>query len=110
MEGKLITDDIRNSTPPDVDGHSGRCRDCDAAVGEEHGPDCGAARCLATGLQRLGCRRGHDCGRDLWTGWWPGELDCERLGWFDKYGYHDLNRLYIEAVWDPERCMWVERS
>jgi hypothetical protein len=105
-----MTDDNEQPTPLPAAAHSERCRDCDAAVGEAHQPICWTARCLATGLRRVDCPGGHDCGRDLWTGWWPGDLDCERLGWFDQYGHHDLNRLYTEAVWDPDRCMWVRRT
>jgi hypothetical protein len=52
-------------------------------------------------------RSEHDCGRDVWTGWWPGQVDCERLGWMIGPGLPDLNRLYTEATWDAERCAWV---
>lgn len=89
-----------------------RCPDCDVAVGEAHVFDeydggCDVARCLVTGLQRLGCEADHDCGRDVWTGWWPGQVDCERLGWMLGPGLPDLNRLYTEATWDAQRCAWV---
>lgn len=33
------------------------------------------------GLQRLSCELNHNCGKDTWSGRWPGETDCERLGW-----------------------------
>jgi hypothetical protein len=51
------------------------CPDC--AVGEAHEYDeydggCDVARCLVTGLQRPMCDLDHDCGRDVWSGWWPG--------------------------------------
>ena len=67
--------------------HSERCRDCDAAVGEAHQPICWTARCLATGLRRIDCpvkhdpTVTHDCGQDLWTGWWPGEIFSELKPW-----------------------------
>jgi hypothetical protein len=94
-----------------------RCPDCAVAVGQPHIQDevdggCDVARCLVTGLQRLMCdREGHDeCGQDVWTGWWPGQLDCQRLGWMLGPGLPDLNRLYTEAVWDRARGSWVTRA
>lgn len=89
------------------------CPDCAVAVGEPHEYDeydggCDVARCLVTGLQRLMCDLDHDCGRDVWTGWWPGLVDCEQLGWMIGPGLPDLNRLYTEATWDPARCLWVK--
>jgi hypothetical protein len=55
------------------------CLDCAVAVGEAHVYDeydggCAVAQCLVTGLQQLMCEADHDCGRDVWTGWWPGQL------------------------------------
>ncbi|PXY18287.1 hypothetical protein [Prauserella flavalba] len=92
-----------------------RCPDCDVEVGEAHIYDevdggCDVARCLVTGYQRLMCDLDHDCGRDVWTGWWPGQIDCERLGWMLGPGFPDLNRLYTEGIWDAERCAWVKPS
>lgn len=74
----------------------------------------------------------HNCGKDVWTGRWPGEEDAERLGWWvywdgpspergwdyrgrgwvrvsaDHPGAQpDLNRLVREATWDRETCRWV---
>jgi hypothetical protein len=46
------------------------CPDCGVAVGEAHiydevdGGGCDVARCLVTGLQRIGCDAAHDCGCD----------------------------------------------
>jgi hypothetical protein len=53
------------------------CPDRAVVVGEPHVDDeydggCDVARCLETGRQRLMCDLDHDCGRDIWTGWWPG--------------------------------------
>lgn len=58
-----------------------RCPDCEVAISRPHVDGCDVARCLRTGLQRLSCERNHNCGKDTWSGRWPGETDCERLGW-----------------------------
>lgn len=100
---------------PRLLGFEATCPDCAVAVGEPHVYDecdggCDVARCLDTGLQRLLCDLDHDrdCGRDIWTGWWPGLVDCEQFGWMHGPGFPDLNRLYTEATWDRARCAWVK--
>ena len=110
----LIDDEERS-----IDG--GPCPDCDAAIGEEH-DDCDVARCLHTGLSRLGCDgEGHDCGQDVWTGRWPGDAECEEFGWYavgppwvscppgTPGAGPDLNRLATEARWDRDQRRWVKR-
>ena len=110
-------------------GTLARCHGCGAAVGEVHDKVCDVARCCATGLQYASCDHAaalpvsHK--PDVWTGRWPGEEDCERLGWFSHLmpgdgwvacGPHhpgaqpDLNRLYAEAEWDPIAGHWVAQS
>jgi hypothetical protein len=90
------------------------CPDCAVAIGEPHlvdgrGGGCEVARCLVTGLQRVMCQADHDdCGLDLWTGRWPGVLECEQFGWMLGPDFPDLNRLYGEATWDPVRFTWVK--
>ena len=113
------------------------CHDCGALPGEAHEDGCDVARCLWTGMQRLSCSEfgwtdppegepgpAHDCGQDVWTGTWPGEADCIRLGWYSKFtpsgwvqcGPDDpeagpnLNRLAIDARWDRETHRWELRS
>lgn len=57
-----------------------RCPDCAVAVGELHVYDENDGGCdvgTVTGLQRLMCDADHDCGRNVWTGWWPGQLFSE---------------------------------
>lgn len=113
------------------------CPDCAAPVGFEHDDGCDVARCLYTGGQRISCDEWadedvelfdetHDCGRDVWTGEWPGKADCRRLGLWcrdgdrsrgepsfvpcapdDEGAMPDLNRLREGAFrWDPITCWW----
>lgn len=128
------------------DTPSSSCPDCATAPGSEHAEGCDVARCMAYGSQRIQCQPGarmvvrgvypwggvdvdwevdgHDCGRDVWSGRWPGQAECEELGFwavFVPYGnpswrpvpagtpgaVHDLNRLAAEASWDAERRRWV---
>lgn len=101
------------------------CPDCAAQPGQPHDDGCDVARCLASGVQRLGCGC-HDCGHDVWSGRWPGDADAERLGWYayfvpngnpswvpcaaDHPGARpDLNRLQIEGRWNPELLRWEAR-
>jgi hypothetical protein len=111
--GDNTTDNAAQPTESRLIDYQDRCPDCDVAVGEAHSYDevnggCDVARCLVTGLQRLSCGHSHDCGHDVWSGRWPGQLDCERLGWMIGPGLPDLNRLYVEATWDAERCAWAK--
>jgi hypothetical protein len=96
-----------------------------------HQDGCDVARCLRSGGQRVLCpAQGtdfHDCGREVWTGWWPGEWECREWGWFsrwvppEEYQVHgrwercgadhpgaseDLNRLHTHAHWDPVAGRW----
>ncbi|PSL51377.1 hypothetical protein B0I31_1216 [Saccharothrix carnea] len=83
-----------------------QCPDCEVATGQPHVEGCDVARCLRTGLQRLSCEHEHDCGKDTWSGRWPGEVDCERFGWMIGPGLPDLNRLLTEATWNPATEQW----
>lgn len=112
-----------------------RCGDCYVKPGEPHDDGCDVARCLVTGLQRLqcsgihfheavapGCYTPRDCGRDIWTGRWPGDDDAIALGWYSVFrpgdggwvrcdkdtpdAVPDLNRLATEARWDRESASW----
>lgn len=67
-----------------------------------------------------------DAPRLPWTGRWPGEAECEEFGWFsrwkkDRSGWErcgptdagagpDLNRLYVDAVWDKTKGRFVRRE
>jgi hypothetical protein len=109
------------------------CPDCQVAVGQPHDHGCDVARCLATGGQRLSCELADDwgeqhdsCGQDVWTGHWPGTVECAEFGWWvqDRCGeglgftpcapnapgaIEDLNRLYYDARWDRAAERWVLR-
>jgi hypothetical protein len=117
-----------------------RCPDCQVTVGAQHDNGCDVARCLWTGLQRLSCQwfgldpvlTEHDCGGDVWTGHWPGEVEATSLGfwciwdgpdpergwdytgrgWVRVTADHpeaqpDLNRLVTEARWDRRQQRWT---
>lgn len=108
------------------------CPDCWAEPGSPHTIGCDVARCPACGTQRLQCHE-HDEDRSLdalaiWTGRWPGEVECEREGlwcvWRPYNGgwvpcepghpeaHPDMNTLRIaagrrELVWSREHQQWV---
>lgn len=65
----------------------------------------------------------HDCGKDVWTGEWPGDAEAREFGWYSKFipgegwvqttvddpdASPDLNRLIAEAKWDPDQRRWVQ--
>lgn len=122
------------------------CQDCGARPGEAHGGGCDTAVCVHTGQQRIQCgigvpeftgpvltgwrdydpHPGEDCGQDIWTGHWPGELDAIRLGWWCYFApgqdpswvrcgpdhpqaLPDLNRLAIDGKWDKDLRRWETR-
>ncbi len=102
------------------------CPDCAVAVGAQHEGGCDVARCLQTGRQRLSGDGNHDCGDDVWTGEWPGDVECREFGWWvqdrcaEGMGWvpcspdapgatEDLNRLSRDARWDVGRRRWVLR-
>ncbi|PWK84491.1 hypothetical protein C8D88_108106 [Lentzea atacamensis] len=94
----------------DLSAPQPRCPDCEVAIGQPHIEGCDVAMCLRTGLQRLSCERNHNCGKDIWSGRWPGETDCERLGWMIGPGLPDLNRLFTTATWNPVTQQWDAAS
>jgi len=57
------------------------CHDCGVAPGSAHKPGCGTARCLVCGGQRLSCECPDNEGYgDIWTGLWPGTIECYEYG------------------------------
>ena len=103
------------------------CGDCGVKAGGVHDDGCDVARCMATGQQRLSCDGGHDCGRGVWTGEWPGDAECREFGWWvqdrceEGLGFvpcapdapeamPDLNRLARDAYWDATTGRWRKRE
>jgi hypothetical protein len=85
------------------------CSGCSATIGEEHGPYCDVARCLPTGAQRAyrdhvimngGIPENHDCGKDIWTGYYPGEKEAAEYG-VPVMVLKELGR------WDADKLAWV---
>lgn len=88
------------------------CGDCGVTPGQMHEENCDVARCKNCGMQLLlhsGCEEPENT---LWTGIWPGVVECRVLGWYtDENSFwgrtEDLNR-YVRAlvrgelVWDRE--------
>ncbi|UUV28590.1 hypothetical protein NQK81_27845 [Amycolatopsis roodepoortensis] len=99
------------STPPmNSSGTSSlepSCPDCHAEIGQVHLEWCDVARCLATGLQRLGHDETCQCPQDTWSGLWPGDAECIEFGWLYGPGLPDLNRLMTTATWDPVAHRWT---
>jgi hypothetical protein len=83
------------------------CPDCHVGTGQAHREGCDVARCLATGLQRLGHAHSCRCPQDVWTRRWPGEAECLEFGWMLGPGLPDLNRLLTTATWDPAAHRWT---
>ncbi|MFI7448105.1 hypothetical protein ACIBQX_11455 [Nonomuraea sp. NPDC049714] len=106
-----------------------RCPDCQVEPDGPHEIGCDVARCPLCGTQQLQCRE-HEFAEvfAIWTGAWPGNVECEREGWWCIWrpgnggwvacepdhpeARPDLNRLLIaagrrELVWSRERQQWV---
>ena len=97
------------------------CHDCGVKPGEIHLTGCDVERCPACGRQALSCECSDEeinkYSRLPWTGEWPGVSECREFGWYarlvegrgwvrceknDEGASEDLNRLYVEAEWNPK--------
>lgn len=94
------------STPADV---KLRCPTCKADIGRMHDAACDVARCLSTGAQRAfdehkirdgKIEENHKCGRDVWTGYFPGEREAAQYG---------VPIMVLKEVgkWDEQEVAWV---
>jgi hypothetical protein len=72
---------------------------------------CDIEPCPHCGWSALGCAHFHgdDPRRDMWNGKWPGEEDCERLGFYSNGDPDFLNRLFTDWVWDADAQRWERR-
>jgi hypothetical protein len=77
--------------------------DCGAAIGQRHNSGCDVERCPYCGWAAIGCQHfdPNDARRQVWTGKWPGEEDCERLDFFVNL------RSWI--LWESEGLKVAER-
>ena len=60
------------------------CNDCGADPGTPHQDGCDVARCTLCGWQRISCEHADGDGGwgQLWTGEWPGDVECREVGLF----------------------------
>jgi hypothetical protein len=106
------------------------CPDCGVKPGTKHVKGCDVARCINCGWQALSHMNFCDNPKgnkwaQIWTGIWPGVLECIEFGWYAKFspgkgweetdandpdGSPDLNRLFIWAMWSKEEQRYVKRS
>jgi hypothetical protein len=61
------------------------CPDCGVDPGQRHLEGCDVARCSMCGVQLLSCEKHLDAAPDVWTGHWPGVLECEERGWYTRF-------------------------
>jgi len=109
------------------------CPECHVSVGHLHRLGCDVEQCPYCGLQLLLClcdtvvqfKGVPDDDRIPWMGHWPGDRECEHLGWFckqdpvkggwtpccadDPDGIPDINRLRTEAKWDRWQQEFITR-
>jgi hypothetical protein len=43
------------------------------------------SQCPACGTRALQCGDHRDAGQSIWTGEWPGEVECRQLGWYARW-------------------------
>jgi hypothetical protein len=86
------------------------CPDCGVIIGQLHEIGCDVERCPCCGVQALGsgCFDPNDSRRQPWDGKWPGDADCERLGFFVNGNpkFPDLNRLLTACIWNADAQRW----
>lgn len=96
---------------------SKKCPDCGVEPNNAHHEGCDIERCSVCKGQRLMCSmmdggcNSHEPNDVKWDGRWPGEKECEELGWFvrmypdgkiggrcgkdDPYAFPDLTRWTV---------------
>lgn len=88
-----------------------KCYDCGVLPGETHESGCDIERCSFCLGQWIACGcNAHNPELSRWTGFYPGKIECRRLGWFikedgrtrckpsDPGASEDLNRWHQHQV------------
>ena len=105
----------------------GTCPDCGVQRGSLHQVGCDLEQCLNCGRQTIscGCTQGQLAVRLPWPGDWPGIAECREFGWYAKMvpgvgwvscgadepgAAEDLNRLAMEAEWDPLQMRFIPKG
>src|SRR3954468_14005177 len=93
------------------------CPRCGVVPGTMHIRGCVLEQCAGCGDRAILC----DCHPEViavrlpWSGEWPGLAECREFGWYARPvpegwvacerehpgSQEDLNRLHLEAEWDP---------
>lgn len=100
------------------------CPDCGVFPGNQHKNGCDVEQCPVCGGQSISCECAEDVHfpRLLWTGEWPGKMECREFGWYvkmvpgkgwqlcdqdDHQASEDLNRLHYCAVWSKAQARFI---
>jgi hypothetical protein len=102
------------------------CPRCGVPPGSMHDDWCVLEQCANCGRWGLSCF----CDPEViavrlpWTGEWPGLAECREFGWYSRRApkgwvscerdhpeaAEDLNRLLVEAEWDPLQMRFIKRD
>ncbi len=85
------------------------CHDCAVLPGYEHADGCDVARCPECGMQRLQCEEHEDSTLPaIWTGIWPGVIECVEYDLWNKWVDKDGNKLEFSDFDTPGH--WQETT
>lgn len=89
------------------------CGDCGALPGYAHDNNCDVARCPLCGEQRLQCYI-HKRSKipSIWTGIYPGEVECIEYGLWSKFVYIDNGKPvdYMKEPAQQRKAYWVVKT
>lgn len=107
---QLLVEEISTMDYPGYKVTLHKCGDCAVLPGYPHSEGCDVARCPICGTQRLQCYDHEESRRpSIWTGVWPGELECAEYGLWAKFVYADDGKLvdYIKNMDEHRPAKWV---